>query len=61
MTHLGGAAYLPESLVAAQLAEGRFHRVQGAPIIEHTVHAVYPVRSARDALIREVLLLFRTD
>jgi len=58
MHSLGGAAYLPESAVQAELAEGRFHRVVDAPVIEHTAYAVFPVRSHRIELIDPLLELF---
>ena len=55
---LGGSAYLPEVAVEAQLESGLFHRVEDAPMIIHGVHAVYPVRSHRLDLVKEVLALF---
>jgi DNA-binding transcriptional LysR family regulator len=58
LRELGGAAYLPVSILLDDLNAGILHPVAGAPVIEHTAHAVYPVRSARLALIGEVLELF---
>ncbi len=58
MLALGGSAYLPERGIADALATGRVHRVPDAPVIEHQVHAVFPVRSHRMPLIDEVLALF---
>lgn len=55
---LGGAAYLPTRLIRADLAEGALFRVVGAPVIERTVHAAYPVRTSKADLIREVLSEF---
>lgn len=51
---LGGAAYLPDSLVKPHIEEQRLFRVEDAPLIMHRVHAIYPVRSARIDLIDEV-------
>lgn len=61
LTTLGGTAYLPESLVQEKLQNGELYLVEDAPIIELTVYAVYPVRSNRSQLIREVLSLFQID
>jgi len=58
LRELGGAAYLPVSILLDDLNTGILHPVAGAPVIEHTAHAVYPVRSARLELIGEVLELF---
>lgn len=52
---LGGAAYLPDSVVQPYIDEGRLHRVDAAPQIDHRIHAVYPVRSGRLELINNVL------
>lgn len=59
METLSGSAYLPRSAVLSELAEGRLHPVNGAPVIEHTAHAVFPVRNARLGLIKQLLTLFR--
>ena len=61
LQELGGAAYLPESLIQDQLARGELFLVNDAPVFELTVFAMYPVRSARSHLIREVLNLFQID
>ena len=58
MLELGGSAYLPERVVEKELAEGTIHKVDGAPEIERHAHAVYPLRSSREAVIRETLELF---
>lgn len=58
---LGGAAYLPESLIQEHLAARELYLVEEAPEIDLAVYAVYPVRSARSQLIREVLTLFQID
>ncbi len=54
----GGAAYLPERLVASDLAEGKLFAVEGAPVIEHTAFAVYGRYSARRELIEHSLEAF---
>ena len=55
---IGGSAYLPVRMVADGIAAGQLHLVQGAPSIERIVYAVYPVRSAKAALIKDALSLF---
>lgn len=55
LLELGGAAYLPDSVVQPYIDEGRLHRVDAAPQIDHRIHAVYPVRSGRLELINNVL------
>ena len=57
---LGGSAYLPVELVAPALDAGRLFIVKDAPVIEHRVHAVYPLRTGRKQLIDEVLEYFQT-
>jgi DNA-binding transcriptional LysR family regulator len=59
MLALGGSAYLPEVLVAAAIKEKQLFLVADAPLIEHRVHAVYPVRSGRKDLINDVLAYFQ--
>ena len=56
---LGGAAYLPESMVQDAVKDKSLFLVEDAPLIEHRVHAVYPVRTGRKALIDEVLTYFQ--
>ena len=55
---LGGSAYLPLRMVQDDVNAGRLHVVHDAPEIERHAHAVYPVRSVRESIIRETLLLF---
>ena len=55
---LGGSAYLPESLVMPHVDENRLYWVDDAPLIEHRIHAVFPVRSGRKALIGNLLEYF---
>ena len=55
---LGGAAYLPEILVMPHIEEKRLYWVDDAPLIEHRVHAVFPVRSGRKTLIDNMLNYF---
>lgn len=61
MLELGGSAYLPERMVAQELEARTVHRVPGAPDIERHAYVVYPLRSAREGLIRETLQLFGRD
>ena len=56
---LGGAAYLPESMVQVAVKDVSLFLVEDAPLIEHRVHAVYPVRTGRKALIDQVLMYFQ--
>jgi len=56
---LGGSAYLPEVLIASATKDKKLFLVDGAPLIEHRVHAVYPVRSGRKELIDKVLTYFQ--
>ena len=58
---LGGAAYLPESMVQVAVKDKSLFLVEDAPLIEHRVHAVYPVRTGRKELINEVLTYFQLD
>lgn len=58
---LGGSAYLPIGMVHDDVLAGRLHFVEEAPRIDRTAYAVFPIRSNREALIRECLALFRDD
>lgn len=58
---LGGAAYLPASMVAPELPKGRITAIADAPSMWLTAYAVYPVRSGRLELIRECLRLLRDE
>jgi DNA-binding transcriptional LysR family regulator len=61
LTHLqsiGGSAYLPARMVADDIATGHLHIVEGAPLVDLSAYAVYPVRSAKAPLLKEVLALF---
>lgn len=55
---IGGSAYLPGVLLQERLAAQLLYRVEGAPIMSHTAHAVYRLRGPRQNLIAEVLSLF---
>ena len=55
---LGGAAYLPEILVMPHVEAQRLFWVDDAPLIEHRVHAVFPVRTGRKKLIDSMLNYF---
>lgn len=54
----GGAAYLPEYTVLEGLHGGSLFLVEGAPIIERTVHAIYLSRSDKRVFIERLLKLF---
>ena len=56
---LGGSAYLPESMVKPYIDTHRLHWVDEAPVIEHRIHAVFPVRSTRKKLIDSMLSYFK--
>ena len=56
---LGGSAYLPEVLIESAVKAKKLFLVEDAPLIEHRVHAVYPVRSGRKELIEKVLTYFQ--
>ena len=58
LREIGGSAYLPLTSVVSAIKRGRLHRVQGAPMFERGVYAVYPVRSDKEALIKRSLQLF---
>lgn len=52
---IGGAAYLPMTMVQSALRRKTLFRVKGAPVFERQAYAVYPVRSDRLGLITEVI------
>ena len=54
----GGAAYLAGSSVRTQSSPGHLWPVEGAPVIERSVYALYRTSSAREVLIERVLGLF---
>lgn len=56
----GGAAYLPEPMVARDLAQKRLFRVCDAAVIDRAVYAVYSQGSDRGELIRRSLAFFET-
>ena len=58
MLACGGAAYLAEQSVAPLLENGRLYRVADAPVIERSAFAVYPRRSERLELIKQVITYF---
>ncbi len=61
LLELGGFAYLPVPMVANLLQESDLHLVTDAPTINRHAYAVYPVRSAKIALIKNCLKLFNGD
>lgn len=52
---IGGAAYLPRTMLQERLDARLLFRVEDAPVMRHTAHAVYRLRGPRQALIGEVL------
>lgn len=54
----GGSAYLAEAMVREQLLGKQFHRVEGAPVIERTAYAVYPVNGGHRDTIEKTLSWF---
>jgi DNA-binding transcriptional LysR family regulator len=54
---LGGAAYLPKSMIAGELKAGTLHPVAKAPVFNRNVFAVYPVRTAQLDLIEKCIAL----
>jgi len=59
LQNIGGCAYLPMVMVAGLLRRKKLFRVNSAPVFERHVHAVYPVRSDRLAIIAQALSIFR--
>lgn len=55
---LGGSAYLPVRMVGDYLAKDKLSVVTGAPVLQRHAYAVFPVRSEKLDLIREVLGYF---
>ena len=55
---LGGAAYLPETIVQPHIESKQLYWVNDAPVFEHAVHAVFPVRTGRLVLIDSMLGYF---
>lgn len=54
----GGSAYLAEAMVREELDSGVLHRVEGAPVIERTAYAVYPVNDGHRRIIEQILKWF---
>ncbi len=55
---MGGSAYLPLSSVQAEVDAEELYVVEDAPVISHSMYAVYPVRSPHLELIQRVLALY---
>lgn len=51
----GGAAYLPDSIVAPLLEQGRLHAVDQAPLIEMKAYAAFGLHGEHQALIADLL------
>ncbi len=58
MLALGGSAYLPKRMIAAELEQGILWPVAGATEINTSAFAVYPIRSPKEVLIKQVLEYF---
>jgi len=61
LLELGGFAFLPVPLVAESLKSGDLYLVADAPTIRRHVYAVFPLRSAKSRLIKQVLQLFASE
>jgi DNA-binding transcriptional LysR family regulator len=51
----GGGAFLPRSLVAADLKAGALHQVAGAPVFEMRAYAAYPAHGEQRELVEQML------
>lgn len=54
----GGSAYLPRTLVEAELTAGRLHRVDQAPAFEMQIYAAYAAHSDQRELVEALLKYF---
>lgn len=61
LLELGGYAYLPVPMVAEHLDAKRLFLVEDAPLMHRHVYAVYPLRGAKQKLIRSCLKLVSED
>ena len=61
LLELGGFAYLPVPMVAEYLNVKRLYLVEDAPLMHRHVYAVYPLRGAKQKLIRSCLKLVSED
>ena len=61
MLELGGFAYLPVPMVADHLDDNSLFLVEDAPLMHRHVHAVYPLRGAKQKLISFCLKLVSED
>lgn len=59
MRELGGAAYLPLSMVNSALRRGRLYGVAGAAVFTRSVFAIYQLRASNEEVIERVLDAFR--
>lgn len=58
---LGGFAYLPVPMLAEHLDDSRLYLVEDAPLMHRHIYAVYPLRGAKEKLIRSCLKLVSED
>lgn len=56
---VGGSAYLPHNMVAAELANATLFRVGDAPVFSRMAYAVHPARSARLDFVATCIGLLR--
>ncbi|HSG64573.1 MAG TPA: LysR family transcriptional regulator [Gammaproteobacteria bacterium] len=56
---VGGAAYLPASMIREDLESGYLHRVEAAPVFLRKAYATYLVRSARLTLVEACVELIQ--
>jgi DNA-binding transcriptional LysR family regulator len=61
LLNLGGFAYLPVPMVADSLSDNSLYLVDDAPLMQRHVYAVYPLRGAKQKLIRLCLKLISGD
>ena len=54
----GGSAYLAHNMVVEDLGAGRLYIVEDAPVIERTVHALYPTTSENRHTIDGAIISF---
>lgn len=59
LLEFGGAAYLAEPSVGADLKQGRLHRVRNAPVVVREAIAMYATDNERRAVIEQALRLLK--
>jgi len=56
----GGAAFLPEAMVAPYMKTRTLFPVSGAPIVSRTVYLIYPLQAGRTSLRPDIRALIQT-